>query len=179
MLSWFRRRSSPYETAIAMIGARAGDVVLFIGNSDPDLIAQVALVTGLNGRTIVRDPGAAARTTIDRAAAEAGALVEYEDTPPPASDSICDVVIILAAARAEPVAAALGALKPGGRVLICTTSARGNILGAISGAPADPSGAAAARHSPIDVLQRAGAVAARRLADVRGVAYFEARKPRP
>jgi hypothetical protein len=44
-----RAGPSPYHTAVAMVGARAGDRVLMIGADDADLAAHVALVTGLSG----------------------------------------------------------------------------------------------------------------------------------
>ena len=162
-----------------MIGARAGDVVLVVGANDAGLAAGVALVTGLNGRTVVLDRADGASTRVEEAAAEAGALVEYQDAPPamlPLDDATFDVVVILTNARPDDrravVTEAVRVLKPGGRVLVRTASGRGGLIGAARTAAADEPG------SPLDLLARAGAIAARCLADVQGVAYFEARKTR-
>ena len=54
----FRNAASPYQTSLAMIGAKAGSTVIVVGASEPALAAEVALVTGLNGRTLAVVPDA-------------------------------------------------------------------------------------------------------------------------
>ena len=175
-MSWFKRGLPPHHTALAMIGARAGDRVLFVGAGAPALSAEIARVTGLNGRTVVLDRAEGARTRVDRAAAQVGALVEFEDAPTtmlPLDPDIFDIVVIVGdkgAGDAMPRTAfeACRVLRPGGRVIIRWPLRRTGVFGA--GAPPAP--------PIIEILQGAGAVAVRHLADADGVAYFEARKGR-
>ena len=91
---------SPYQTAVAMVGARAGDRVLVIGSDDADLAAHVALVTGLSGDVRLADqtPGAAAR--VETAVRRVGALVEFAEAPPAklpfdagTFDASCSIVV--------------------------------------------------------------------------------------
>src|SRR5687767_14292998 len=77
MPGWFRQGPSPHQTALAMIGAKPGDRLIVAGADDPDLVAELALVTGLNGQTTVYDERNDARDLIEAAAAKAGALVEF------------------------------------------------------------------------------------------------------
>src|SRR6185503_6303073 len=97
-MAWMRiGRLPPYQTAVAMIGAKPGDRVAVLGSSDPALAAQVSLVTGLNGHVVVIDraPGAADR--VESAAARAGALVAFEEAPVtnvPLEASGFDIVVI-------------------------------------------------------------------------------------
>jgi hypothetical protein len=74
---WFRSSPSPFQTDLAMVGAKAGDRLLIAGASRPELAAELAGVTGLNGSTTVADPSADAAARIDRAAREAGVLIEF------------------------------------------------------------------------------------------------------
>ena len=76
-MAWFRPGPPPYRTALAMIGARAGQRVLVVGAGDGTLAAALALVTGLNGQTFVTDQSPGARVGVEAAASAAGALVEF------------------------------------------------------------------------------------------------------
>src|SRR5688572_19245369 len=82
------RRPPPYQTALAMIGAKSGDRVLVTGGHDHGLAAAVALTTGLNGQTVALAP-VEARAAVEAAANEAGALVEFATTVP--HDSAFDI----------------------------------------------------------------------------------------
>jgi ubiquinone/menaquinone biosynthesis C-methylase UbiE len=177
---WFRKGLSRHQTAIAMIGSKPGDRVLVVGAVDPALAAEVALVTGLNGTTTVCDPDPSARARVDAAAREAGSLVEFERAGPtalPGPDESHDVVVIMNAADAvagtEPsvvLQQALRALRPGGRVIV-VDGTRTTGFFRTSGGPARlPADAMLSR------LEQAGTRARRQLADVEGVAYYEARK---
>ena len=178
MLKWFRQGPSPHQTALAMIGARAGDRLLVVGSGDAALAAEIARVTGLNGSTVVIDRADGASARVDQAAARAGALIEFEDAPPtmmPFDSESFDIVVITRTDRLPDgqvdaiVAESLRVLKPAGRAIVLAPARRGGVLGAATPAPA----------SPLPALERAGAVAARHLADAEGTAYFEARKGRP
>jgi ubiquinone/menaquinone biosynthesis C-methylase UbiE len=123
-----RPGSSPYQTAVAMVGARAGDRILMIGADDADLAAHVAHVTGLSGDVRLADdkPGAAAR--VEAAVRRAGALVEFAEAPPtklPFDTGTFDAVVfnrrLSAIADADRLAATTEAFRlarPGGRIVV-------------------------------------------------------------
>jgi ubiquinone/menaquinone biosynthesis C-methylase UbiE len=179
MAGWFRKGLSRHHTAIAMIGPKAGDQVLVVGASDPELAAAVALVTGLNGTTTVCDPDAAAHARVASAARQAGALVEFAAAAPTAleaADASQDIVVVMNAAeavvRADPPAVlerALRALRPGGRVIVVDGARATGFLktGRPARRPAD---------TILSMLEQAGTRARRQLAEVDGVSYYEARK---
>lgn len=181
-MALFRKGPSPHQTALAMIGARAGTRVLVAGSPLPGVVAEVAGVTGLNGQTLRVVPPDA-REPYERAAAEAGVLVEMTDAPagdaaalpPDARDYDVvvlhhDLVALDDAARQRLVAAAFDAARPGGRVVI------------IEGRPATRW---FGRREPtlpgpaiLSLLQTAGGLAVRELGSADGVSYYEARKAR-
>ena len=87
-----------------MTGVKPADSVLVVGASDGGLAADVALVTGLNGRTVVVDSAAVSQAGVDAAAAKVGALVEFLVAPAtalPLDPEGFDVVIVLAASLPE------------------------------------------------------------------------------
>ena len=179
MAGWFRRGLSRHHTAIAMIGAKAGDQVLVIGASDPKLAAEVAVVTGLNGTTTVTDPDEMARARVEAAARDAGSLVEFAAALPtslPSPSQSQDVVVLMntapAVARLEPMLVlehVLGALRPGGRIVIVDGTRATGLFKSGTGPRLAP-------DVMLARLERAGTKARRQLADVDGVSYYEARK---
>jgi ubiquinone/menaquinone biosynthesis C-methylase UbiE len=176
----FKKGLPANHAALAMIGAKAAQNVLFIGAGDPDLAASVALVTGLNGRTVVvaRAPGAAPR--VEAAAAKAGALVEFVDAPPamlPLDSGTFDVVVVHdrlaghAQERGAIVAEAARAVRSGGRVLIIEAARRPGLFAALSGGQPLLDDATA-----LALLTDARLTAVRHLSTVDGIAYFEGRR---
>jgi len=170
------------STGFAMVGARAGDRVLVLGapgKEEAALAAEIAAITGLNGRTVVIDVGAEARARVERAAAKAGSLVEFEWAPVtmlPLNAGEFDIAVInrqLALLdgrnRIACCEEALRVVKPRGRVVVIEALRRPGLFGLLPsrqpGLPLDESRAA---------LVAAGARAARQLADVDGVIYLEA-----
>lgn len=182
MTPWFRPALPPHQTALAMIGARAGEQVVFLGAADATLAADVARVTGLNGRTVVADRTAAVRARVEQAAAKAGALVEFVEasiTDMPFDGDTFDLCVAPGVAgwsneeRAHRLAEGFRVLRPGGRFVMIAGIKRQGVFGALpSRTPT------AAPEIMIAFLMGTGAVAARLLADVEGVGYYEARKPR-
>ena len=179
-MALFRKGLSPHQTALAMIGAKAGGSALVLGADDPPLAAEVALVTGLNGRTLVVDPDPEAEARVEAAGGRAGALVEFQRAPlamlPFDADSFDVVVMPGLAARASGDRAAVVAegfrvARPGGRVVIVAREKRPGLFGVVStGALVLDAGIATS------LLSEAGARAVRRLASQNGVAYYEGRK---
>jgi ubiquinone/menaquinone biosynthesis C-methylase UbiE len=179
-MTLFRKGLSPHQTALAMIGAKAGGAVLVVGAGDLGLAGEVALVTGLNGRTLVADPDPAAAARVETAAGQAGALIEFLRAPLamlPLDADVFDIVVLpgLAAQapadRAAVVAEACRVTRPGGRLVIVASERRPGVFGAI--APRTPTLDAATAAA---LLTGAGARAARHLASQNGVAYYEGRK---
>ena len=182
MFQWFRRAPSVRETGLAMVDPRAGDHLLVIGAADPRLAASCAAATGLNGRAVVVGRGDDQRRQIEQAAASAGALIEFIDAPLtmlPFDDAAFGLVVVpkLRDDQGEPASAKIGeavrVLKPAGRLVAVAGQKRAGIFGALQ--TAEPR---LAVDDVLTYLKAAGAVAARRLAEVEGVAYYEARKPR-
>jgi SAM-dependent methyltransferase len=166
-----------------MIGAKAGQSALVMGSADVALAAEVARVTGLNGRTVIAAQGGDAGRRLETAAANAGALVEFEDTAlgalPFDADGF-DVVAVVVdwvglgdADRTRFTTEAVRVVRPGGRVLILIKAARHGVLGRLR----MPEVSAEDVDGACRRLTAAGARAVRLLAKAEGVAYVEAVKP--
>jgi SAM-dependent methyltransferase len=183
MLKWFRPGPSPHLTALAMIGAKAGDRVLVAADPDPALVAELARITGLNGQTAAAVT-AGTRAAFDAAAAKAGSLVDLVEIGPSDRSSVPllptapDIVVIAVTfgamtpdARQTLVREALGAVRPGGRIIAADTARRAGWHGGGGGATVP-------QPEVVALLTGAGAVAARTLAESAGVTYYEARRAR-
>jgi ubiquinone/menaquinone biosynthesis C-methylase UbiE len=165
-----------------MIGAKPGGHVLAIGASNAALVAELALVTGLNGRTLVVDRAPGTRDLVKAAAARAGALVDFEDAPAtmlPLDAGTFDVVVIqqaLAAAadRSQVIAEAARVLRVGGRVVIIEGATRAGILGVLARSAAPKADA----KSLLETMTAAGLKAVRVLSESDGVLYLEGTKGR-
>ena len=104
-MSLFKKGLSPHQTALAMIGAKAGSSVLVIGASDLELAAEVAAVTGLNGRTLLVDPDPAVAAKAEAAGGKAGGLIEFQRAPLamlPIDAETFDVVVLPGLAASAP-----------------------------------------------------------------------------
>jgi hypothetical protein len=182
MLKWFRSGPPPHQTALAMIGAKPGDRVLFVGAVDAPLIGEVARVTGLNGQTLA-GIRADDRPRVEAAAAGAGALVDIVEiagsdrSPVPHGVTEIDVVVLVVDlgalpldVRLEAVTDAIRALRPGGRLIVIDGQKKA-LFGAGKGTamPAD---------AVVPMLTSVGAQAARALGVADGTTYYEARKSR-
>ena len=180
MFGWLRRGTARPDTALAMIGARASDHVLFLGARNPSVAAENGTITRLNGRTVVAGQGADAATRAEQAAASAGAILEFVDAPPgalPFADSTFHIVVIHDVAvgsteAATVLAEAARVLEPGGRIILIFGEPARGMFGSLNPPPPPET------DTVVTLLIRAGFTAARRLASAEGVTYFEARKPR-
>ena len=177
----FKKATPPHQTALAMIGARAGNRVLVAGHPDPGVVAELARTTGLNGQTLIA-LAPDSRAAYDAAAASAGVFLETLDLPAsplrlPDTAGDHDVVVLHIdlltrddATRAALAHDAFARLRRGGRVVV------------IEGRPSK--GWFGGRPATIDAdsivrwLDAAGGLAARALGTADGVSYFEARKAR-
>ena len=182
-MPWMGSRSSPHVSARAMIGVKPADSVLVVGASDGGLAADVALVTGLNGRTVVVDSAAGSQAGVDAAAAKAGALVEFLVAPAtalPLDPGGFDVVIVLAASLPELGAPsgvfdeAARVTRPAGRVLFIEHLRKPGVR-ALRSKPAAPRLETA---TVCRLFEGAGLRSARVLAEADGRRFYEAVKPR-
>ena len=177
----FRKATPPHQTALAMIGVRAGDRLLAAGRPEPAVIAELARSTGLSGQTLVVSPPSG-RTPYDKAAADAGVLIEVIDAAAdthvvPQNSGDHDVVVLHfdlvtldVTTRDRLAISAFSAVRPSGRVVVIEGRAQTGWFSTRS-----------ASLTPDDVmamLTRAGGIAVRHLSTADGVMYFEARKPR-
>jgi hypothetical protein len=175
----FRKGPSPHQAAIAMIGAKPGDRVLVAGRPEPAVVAALAGITGLLGETLVA-ADAASGPSFQKAAADEGVLIEIADMPGtrlPAPDGMHDVVAIHLdlAGLTQPdrdllMADAVAATRPGGRIVIIEGRRRTSVF-ATRTATLPP-------ETILEMLTRAGLVAARTLGTLDTVTYFEGRKAR-
>lgn len=182
-MKWFRDASRPHQVALSMIGAKPGDRVLVVTAGAGSLAAHIALVTGLNGRTLVLDASASAAETIAAAAAEAGALVDFDVAPAapnPEANASFDIVVfnltlgpLAEWERGRACAEALRVVRQGGRLVAIERTPRPGLFGLVSHvAPAVPA------NDVVDLLQRVGFKAARVLSEAEGMAFVEATRPR-
>lgn len=179
---WFREGPSPFQTVLAMIGIKPGGTAVVLGAGDGTLAAELAGVTGLNGRTLVIDPSSDAEARVAKAAANAGRLVEFETAPLARLDAelagvdVCVVNCQLGPqGRAAPdiLREAVRILRPGGRVVVIEGTPKKGLLGfGRSAGPPPMPGEEVCR-----LLADAGLRAARVLGEERGVTYIEGVKP--
>ena len=183
MFRWstmFRPFPNLRKTAVAMIDPRPGDAILFVGGGDPPLAGECGAVAGLNGRTVVVDANASLAGRVEAAAVNAGALVEFTAAPPPTlpfATGTFSVVVVPDLAdwpeeeRQTRFTEVFRVAQPGARIVMLVTHKRGLPWSCASAQ-------APARDQVLHLFTRAGAVAARELANTDGVAYYEGRKPR-
>ena len=178
MFKLFRSGPRERETAVAMLGPRPGDALLFLGAADLDLAARAGAVAGLNGRTVIVDEAASLAARVEAMGGRHGALLEHVNAPLdrlPFDTGAFDVTIVpnLAAwaadVRLQYLHEALRVTRLAGRLLLLVPAGKSLI------------GTSAPPVNDEDVMMlftRLGTVANRKLATVERTTYFEARKPR-
>ena len=143
-MALFKKGLSPHQTALAMIGAKAGSTVLIVGASNLELAGEVAAVTGLNGRTLVVDPDPGMAARAEQAGGRAGGLIEFLRAPLamlPLDADTFDVAVLpgLAAStsgdRPPLIAEAFRVTRAGGRIVIVVQEKRPGLFALWSAGP--------------------------------------------
>ena len=184
-MKWFPlRKSSGEPLALSMAGIKLGDRLLFVGGSDPVLIAQLAVKTGLTGRACAVDQSETVTAHAADVAAKEGALIETATAPwtrLPFDANAFDVAVVrdvLAgldpALRGGCLDEVRRVLRPGGRCLVIDSAARG--VSALVRRPAgDPD--YSSPDSVVRALDSRGFRATRTLAQRQGLLFVEGVKP--
>ncbi len=183
-----RRGGDPHMLAVSMTGVKMGDRVAFVGTPMPARVAAIAAKVGLSGRAtaVAHDAHAAAR--LNRAAADAGVLVETDIADVrtlPYGDGEFDLVIVddtgalfeqlRDADRAIVVREVARILRPGGRVVVLGGGEPVGLQKLLSKAPASPLVASGAVN---ELLGTNGFSIVRTLAEREGLVFVEGLKPR-
>jgi SAM-dependent methyltransferase len=175
----FKARTLP-NAPLAMVGAKAGDRVLVVGARHPDVAAELARVTGLNGQTVVVGTESD-RAVMEAAAADAGALIDFQPQEAGAiarHDNPFDVVVAMRplaglsdADRTRFITDVFAAVRPGGRVIVIDGGSSPGLLWRVPTQAVD---------SPmvLKLLTAAGGLAVRTLGTINHLTYHEARKNR-
>jgi hypothetical protein len=185
----FVKRQDPHQLAVGMTGVKLGDRLAHIGCVDGGRMAAIASKVGLSGRAVVIAPDEAAAGRAQKAAANAGVLVEVEMSSPTClvldANSI-DLAIVDDTAgavgslsteeRASSVGELLRILRPGGRAMIIGTAPRAGLAALLHRAAAGPPFALSGDANR--ALESAGFKMVRTLAAHDGLVFVEAVKPR-
>lgn len=170
----FFRESSLDQLPVSIAGLKLGDRVIMLGCSDPKLIAQLAVKTGLTGRACAVDSDTARTERAAEVAPREGALIETTTaswTSLPFEHDAFDVAIVRdvfgtldAGTRTGAVAEVVRVLRPGGRCLVMDGGRRGALFGAR---------ASAGSYDALATLQAAGFKASRVVAERDGMRFTE------
>lgn len=171
---------------VGMTGLKLGDQFVQVGCAHGGRLAAIARQVGLSGRAVAVAPDDGTATRVQKAASNAGVLVEVEIAPPtklPLDDGAFDLVVLdntgglLSTMQTEDRVTAIRearrATRPGGRVMVIGSSPRGGLAGLFSFATAS--------HPTFDaapLLESEGLRAPRTLAERDGLVFVEAVKPR-
>src|SRR6266853_185256 len=126
-----RRGGDAHLLAVSMSGVRLGDRVAFVGVPDPGRVAAIAAKVGLSGHATAVVPDTDAVARVDKAAANAGVLVETDVADVkqlPYGDGDFDLAVVDDTGafveqlgedeRAAVVRELARILRPGGRVIV-------------------------------------------------------------
>lgn len=183
-LNPFRRRENPFTLVVGMTGVKMGDRLAHVGCADAAQLAAIASKVGLSGRAAVVVPDTDTGARVERAASQAGVLVEVTVSPLtklPLEDAAFDVAVVddtasefshmSPADKSATVRETLRVLRPGGRVMVIGSTARTGLSAKLHRA-LEPSA------DPTSALQADGYRAVRILAERDGLIFYEGMKPR-
>jgi ubiquinone/menaquinone biosynthesis C-methylase UbiE len=184
-MALFRTRDNAQALVVGMTSAKMGDRVAQIGCAHGGRLAAIAAQVGLSGRAVAIVPDEPSAARARKGAAHGGVLVEVEVAPPtglPLDTASFDVAVIddtgglLGTMRAEDRVAtireAARILRPGGRVMVVGSVARGGLAALFTRAQSGPP------FDPAPSLQADGFKSVRTLAEREGLRFTEGIKPR-
>jgi ubiquinone/menaquinone biosynthesis C-methylase UbiE len=176
---WFRK-SHLEPLAVSIAGIRLGERLLVVGCSDPRLLAQLAVKTGLTGRACAVDDDEARSARAADVATREGALIEMLTAPwlmlPLDSDAFDVVVVRDVFATLAPhdqsgcANEVRRVLRPGGRCLVID-SVRGGLAALLGRRSAHPQYSSNGGAEPL--LEAAGFRATRTVASREGLVFVE------
>lgn len=172
-------RKSPREPlAVTMSAVKLGDRLLAVGTRAPKIVAQLAVKTGLTGRTCLVDDDETRLTEAASAIEREGALVEPIRAPygmwplDPDSFDVAVIADLLPAltdqARTRGLCEVYRVLRHGGRAVVIEAAPRGGFGALLNRAQSD-----ASYRGAVASLQTVGFKAVRQLAEADGVLYVE------
>lgn len=186
LLNPFKRRDNPFTLVVGMSGVKMGDRMVQVGCADAAQLAAIAAKVGLSGRAAAIVPDTATGARVERAATQAGVLVEVTVAPLtqlPVEDNGFDLAIVddmdakftkmAPADRGAMVRETLRVLRPGGRVMVIGATPKTGLAAKLSQRPAD-----ALSADPTPTLQADGYRTVRVLAERDGLIFWEGMKPR-
>jgi ubiquinone/menaquinone biosynthesis C-methylase UbiE len=185
----FQRTANPHALTLGMTAIKMGDRFLQIGCAHGGRLAALAGKVGLSGRACVATDRESDAARAQKAAADAGLLIEVDVAPLdhlPYEDEGFDLIVIddtgeLMAAHDDAqrdglLRETMRLLRPGGRLFALESTGATGLAGLLHRAPSDSpyrrDGGA------LTLLQRAGYRSARKLAEREGLAFIEGMKPR-
>src|SRR5215831_11952396 len=183
-----RRGPDPHMLSVSMTGVKLGDRLAFVGVPDAARVAAIAAKVGLSGRAVALTPDEDTVARVNRAAANAGVLVDTEAgdvTRLPFGDGEFDIAVVddtgglleqlNDADRSALTREVARVLRPGGRLLLIGGAEPTGLAKLISKVPASPlvlSGRVSA------LLEQCGFGIVRTLAEREGLVFVEGLKPR-
>lgn len=189
MLNPFVRRGpDPHTLSVSMTGVKLGDRVAFVGVPVAARVAAIAAKVGLSGRAVALTPDEDAVARVNRAAADAGVLVDIEAgavTRLPFTDGEFDITVVDDTGamleelndgdRSTVVREVARILRPGGRLLVIGGAAPTGLAKLISKQPASPLVLSGHVNA---LLAQCGFGIVRTLAEREGLVFVEGLKPR-
>jgi SAM-dependent methyltransferase len=185
-----RRGGDPHRLAVSMTSVKLGDRIALVGcpGDGAGRLAAIAAKVGLSGRAAAAVPDGAAEARMNKAAANAGVLVDTgiaDLTHLPYGDSEFDLAVVDATGalfeqltdgdRATVARELARILRPGGRVVVLGGGQPTGLTRLMSKTPTAPLVASGAVNA---LLEANGFSSVRRLAEREGLVFVEGLKPR-